>query len=150
MKRMAFVGALASLACLAADEAKFSKVNIDFSSPAGRIKPMHAVNNAPLRIGRTLKEFRIAGIPYMRTHDTMGMWGWGHFIDVPNIFPNFDADENDPKSYDFKFSDEFLMRTSAPSVMKMSTSRWMYALPQSTVVPAPVNSMRALSYMSAG
>ena len=99
--------ALAAYACFA-DEAKFSKVEIDFASPAGRIKPMHAVNNAPLRIGRSLKEFKIAGIPYMRTHDTMGMWGWGHFIDVPNIFPNFDADENDPASYDFKFSDEFL------------------------------------------
>ena len=62
-----------------------AEINIDFAASAGRIKPLHAVNNAPLRIGRSLKEFRIAGIPYMRTHDTVGMWGWGHFIDVPNI-----------------------------------------------------------------
>ena len=104
MKHLLIVSCVAIVCATAAR----SEVDIDFATSAGRIKPLHAVNNAPLRIGRSLKEFRIAGIPYMRTHDTVGMWGWGHFIDVPNIFPNFDADENDPASYDFKFSDEFL------------------------------------------
>lgn len=81
---------------------------IDFSVRTGKIKPMHAVNNSPLRLGTEQKEFRLAGIPYMRTHDTVGAWGGTRYIDIPNIFPDFDADENDPASYDFAFTDAYL------------------------------------------
>ena len=83
-------------------------VNIDFSVLNGRIKALHGVNNSPLRIGTEQKEFRLAGIPYMRTHDTVGAWGGTHYVDIPNIFPDFDADENDPASYDFAFTDAYL------------------------------------------
>lgn len=84
---------------------------VDFGKSAGRIKPLHGVNNAPMRYdarGGKQKEFKDAGIPFMRTHDTYGAWGGGHFIDIPNIFPDFDADETDPKNYDFAFTDEYL------------------------------------------
>jgi len=85
-------------------------VSVDFSQTAGPVKCLHAVNNAPIRLNADAKvwEFEEAGIPYMRTHDSGGRWGGGHFIDIPNIFPDFNADENDPKSYDFAFSDAYL------------------------------------------
>ncbi len=34
--------------------------------------------------------------------------GGAHFVDVPNIFPDFDADENDPRNYDFTLTDEYI------------------------------------------
>ncbi|MBR5615715.1 MAG: hypothetical protein IKW66_02735, partial [Clostridia bacterium] len=49
-----------------------------------------------------------AGIPYSRLHDVGGSFGGGKYVDIPNIFRNFDADENDPASYDFDFTDELL------------------------------------------
>ena len=85
-------------------------VRIDFTKVTSSVKPLHGVNNAPMRIpeGSRQDEFRKAGIPFMRTHDTAGMWGGGHYVDIPNVFPDFDADENDPASYDFAFTDAYL------------------------------------------
>jgi len=82
---------------------------VDFTKPVGAMKPLHGVNNAPIRVMPDSKqgEFASAGIPFMRTHDTAGMWGGSHYVDIPNVFPNFDADENDPASYDFAFTDAF-------------------------------------------
>jgi len=85
-------------------------MNINFKKTIGKIKPMHAVNNVPL-IGATDKLFHYvgeAGIPFSRLHDTGGAYGGGRFVDIANIFRNFDADENDPASYDFAFTDWLL------------------------------------------
>ena len=49
-----------------------------------------------------------AGIPYSRLHDVGGAFGQGKYVDIPNIFRDFDADENDPASYDFTFTDLLL------------------------------------------
>lgn len=86
-------------------------LSIDFTQAAGAVKPLHGVNNAPMRVPRGCRqdEFGKAGIPFMRTHDTAGMWGGSHYIDIPNVFPDFDADENDPASYDFAFTDAYLV-----------------------------------------
>ena len=54
---------------------------------------------------RYLKE---AGVPYVRLHDVGGMFGQNLWVDIPNIFRDFDADENDPKSYDFTYTDLYL------------------------------------------
>ncbi len=83
-------------------------MTVDFTREAGRMKPLHGVNNSPNRIRGALPEFAEAGIPYVRLHDTCGPYGGARYVDVPNIFPDFDADENDPKSYDFVFTDEYL------------------------------------------
>ena len=37
--------------------------------------------------------------------DVAGAYGGGVFVDIPNIFRDFDADENDPASYDFYYTD---------------------------------------------
>ena len=39
-------------------------------------------------------------------HDVGGHFGENYFVDIPNLFRNFDADENDPASYDFAFTDK--------------------------------------------
>ncbi len=83
------------------------EITVDFAEPTGRIKPLHGVNNAPIRYDEQ-RDLAQAGIPSVRLHDTCGSWGGTHYVDIPNIFPDFAADENDPASYDFAFTDAFL------------------------------------------
>lgn len=86
-----------------------AEVTIDFSKPAGRvIRPLHGVNNSPIAFDREMREFSDARIPFVRLHDTGGAYGGHCYVDIPNIFPDFDADENDPASYRFEFTDELL------------------------------------------
>lgn len=82
----------------------------NFNKIIGDIKIMHAINNVPLLLARDVL-FHFVGeakIPYSRLHDTGGAYGQGRFVDIANIFRNFDADENDPNSYDFAFTDWLL------------------------------------------
>ena len=77
---------------------------INFSSPIGPIKPMNGVCNGPSKM--TAKYFKKANIPFSRLHDMRT-----HFhacCDIPSIFRDFDADENDPANYDFKLSDYYI------------------------------------------
>lgn len=88
------------------------KVLVDLSNRTGTIKPMHAVNNGPIpgssvRGTSNAAYFRDAYIPYVRNHDASfcASYGGEHTVDVENIFRDFDADENDPASYDFTLTD---------------------------------------------
>lgn len=88
------------------------------ASPVGRIKPMHGINNAPF-IWANCDMFPYlteAGIPYARLHDTGGMFGGGVFVDIDNVFPNFNADPYDPASYDFPFTDFLLCELTRAGV----------------------------------
>ena len=86
------------------------KITADFTQTLGKIKPMHAVGQPPLE-GMGTEYFHYlteAGIPQSRLHDVGGAYGRNQFVDVPNIFRNFDADENDPASYSFAFTDHLI------------------------------------------
>lgn len=85
-------------------------IRIDCKKTLGKIKPMHAVGNGPLMgtTGGRFEYLKEAGIPYVRLHDTGGSYGGNVFVDIENIFRNFDADEKDPASYDFAFTDWLL------------------------------------------
>ncbi len=92
------------------------RVFVDFSRHTGVIKPMHAVNNGPLpetdvRGSGNACLFSDAYVPYVRNHDASfsSDYGGEHTVDVENIFPDFDADENDPLSYDFTLTDWYSM-----------------------------------------
>ena len=85
-------------------------ININTERTVGRIKPVHGVGQPP--VGGPGRDFyrhfhylTAIGSPYSRLHDVYGLFGGGRFVDIPNIFRNFDADENDPASYDFTFTD---------------------------------------------
>jgi len=88
------------------------KITADFSCGNGRkIRCMHGVGQAPILGGEASVNTLLfhyleeAGIPYSRLHDVYGCFGGGRFVDIPNIFRNFDADVNDPASYDFAHTD---------------------------------------------
>ena len=83
-------------------------MKINFTTILGPIKPLHGVCNSPVVYGDEIPSFKEAGIPYVRLHDTGGAYGGFRFVDIPNIFRDFNADENNPASYDFAFTDAYL------------------------------------------
>ena len=86
-------------------------IQVDLSKKVKRIKPMHGGGQPPLG-GKNMNEFfhymTEAGIPFSRLHDVGGAFGGNRFVDIPNLFRNFDADENDPANYDFTFTDHLI------------------------------------------
>jgi hypothetical protein len=86
-------------------------VLFDFGKTTGRIKPLHGVNNSSRKCdyGELLDDFVDLRPPVSRLHDTAGVCGGGHYVDVDNIFPDFSADENDPGSYDFLLTDKYVL-----------------------------------------
>ena len=90
------------------------KIAVDFAAKCGRtIKPLHGINNSPIALYKPLPELLQAGIPYIRLHDAGGAYGGNCYVDIPNIFPDFDADENDPASYRFEFTDAYFKQLVA-------------------------------------
>ena len=114
---VAFCGVcLAAFAMKAAEPAALAFVTVDFTNEVGTIKPMNAVNNGPSvkkpggdQKNGNFEDYRALRIPYARTHDSINcVAGGAHTCDISVIFPDFDADENDPKNYDFVFTDHYL------------------------------------------
>lgn len=93
------------------------KVKVDFLKTVGKIKPMHATNNGPIKgIGfgganaNGFEMWKNAGIPFVRTHDSSfcASYGGEHTVDIHAVFPNFERDVNDELSYDFVVTDNYL------------------------------------------
>jgi hypothetical protein len=69
---------------------------------------MNAGNNGP--IDPVMESYEALRVPYARTHDTaLGMEYGGHCIDINQVFPDWGANVNSPKSYDFTNSDVVLL-----------------------------------------
>ena len=94
-----------------------SSIKANFEKVVGKIKPLHGINNTPILYNKKLPELQAAGIPYVRLHDTGGAFGGSHLVDVPNVFPDFDADVNDPASYDFDYTDAYFRTLHASGLM---------------------------------
>ena len=89
---------------------KTVNVKVNAGKVVGKIKPMHGIGQPPITglsnsMFHYLKE---AGIPYSRLHDVGGWMGSGLYVDIPNLFPDFDVDEDDPASYDFAYTDKII------------------------------------------
>lgn len=93
-------------------------IDPDFTRPMGPIKPMHAINNAPVAwtFCDAFHYLTEAGIPYARLHDMGGVLGGGVYVDVANVFPRFEADPDDPAGYEFGFTDHLLRELTAAGV----------------------------------
>ena len=109
--------AFAFAACVSAGEpAATAVVTVDPSTALGPIRDMHSVNGgpkvAPVRGDQksgNFEDYQALRIPYARTHDCISCVSGGpHACDISAIFPDFDADENDPANYDFVFTDYYL------------------------------------------
>ena len=84
-----------------------NKITVDFNKVTGEIKPMHGVGQPPIKGNdySMIEYLKEAKIPYSRLHDVGGPFGGNRFVDIPNLFRDFDADPYDPESYDFAFTD---------------------------------------------
>ena len=87
-------------------------VRVDPGASLGPVKPVNGVGQPPMvgalgswSMMHFLKE---AGIPFSRLHDVGGWLGGGLYVDIPNVFPDFSADENDPASYRFAYTDSLV------------------------------------------
>ena len=92
-----------------------TSVIIDPAQMLGPVKYMNAVNNGPKKAPRSQRSenfaaYRAARIPFARIHDANFCTAYGapHTVDVSAIFPNFDADPDDPASYGFTRTDTYL------------------------------------------
>lgn len=93
-------------------------IEADLTRILGPIKPMNAVNNGPIRERSdqsrgNFKAWVEAKIPFARNHDAAfcSSYGGEHCVDIHAIFPDFKADANDPASYDFDLTDDYLKAT---------------------------------------
>ena len=73
-----------------------TRIVVDPGSVLGPVKPVNGVGQPPMvgalddwELMPFLKE---AGVPYSRLHDVGGWLGQGLFVDITNLFPDFDAD----------------------------------------------------------
>lgn len=85
-------------------------LNFNFDKITGKVRAMHAVGQPP-RLGISSDHMHYltdAHIPYSRLHDVAGAFGGNLYVDIPNIFRDFSADEDCPESYDFAFTDLLL------------------------------------------
>ncbi len=117
-------------------------VNVDFSIPAGRIKPMHGVCNGPLSHGSDLSAlFREIGVPQVRFHDTDSSVS-RFAIDVSRIFPDFSADESDPSNYRFDYTDKYIkaaLDVGARVIYRLGESRDVMGLGGRSVPPSDID-----------
>ncbi len=101
----------------------------------GPVKPVNGVGQPPMvgalddwELMPLLKE---AGVPYSRLHDVGGWLGQGLFVDIPNLFPDFDADESDPANYRFVYTDSLMKALAANGVepffrLGVTIENWIY------------------------
>ena len=84
-------------------------LHVDFDKPVGTIRPLHGVNLGPLSFHGVLDlsdRHRELAIPVTRLHDCP--FAVPDTVDIHCIFPNFAADADDPASYRFAPTDDYI------------------------------------------
>ncbi len=79
----------------------------------GRIRKLNGGNLAPClsgeMAGRNIrKSFRELNLAYARLHDAPLVNPGCRLVDISHIFPLFHLDENDPRNYDFSYTDDYI------------------------------------------
>lgn len=123
-----------------------TKIKVDFLKTVGKIKPMHAVNNGPMKkraeqCRSNFESFKSAKIPYVRNHDAsfLASYGGEHTVDVHAIFPDFNANPYDERSYDFQLTDEYtqtIVNSGAEVFYRLGSKIEHWSKQYGTVVPA--------------
>ncbi len=91
------------------EKPQIATVRVNLEAEGSKISSLHGVCNGPLSqradISPLLKK---AKVPYIRFDKTEGARS-GYVVDISKIFPNFDADERDPKNYFFRETDMHIL-----------------------------------------
>ena len=86
-------------------------ITLDFSKSVGEAPLVYGLARPPSpAFDRWTRgdDLRKANIPYLYMHNVGGAYGSGAFVDISNLFPKFDADADDPASYDFMVTDNLM------------------------------------------
>jgi len=84
-------------------------ITVDCLQSIGEIKPLHGINLGPLCYRGTIdlsKYHRELKIPYTRLHDVV--YQSEDAVDISTIFRDFRNPADDPASYDFRITDDYL------------------------------------------
>jgi len=84
-------------------------IEVDFARQLGEIRRLNGVSGGPLADGGMINLsdwFRKLKIPAVRTHDAY--WPFGDVIDIHCVFPDADADPQDPANYSFSRTDDYI------------------------------------------
>lgn len=93
-------------------------LKFDISKKYGAFKPLNATNGGPWhkrhandQYRSNFEDYKAARIPFARNHDSAmaTIYGGPYAHDITCIFPDFDADPEDPESYDFACTDEAIL-----------------------------------------
>jgi hypothetical protein len=125
---------------------EYAKIIIAPDQATGPVKPVNGVGQPPM-IGALndwplMHYLKEAGIPYSRLHDVGGGLGGGLYVDIPNLFPDFDADEDDPASYSFAFTDSLMKALADNGVepffrLGVTIENWVYYRPPLPALRTP-------------
>ena len=113
---------MAALALCGSAAAGTKTAELRLGAPTGRtINPLNGVNNAPRvtpsddgpfggQCSGNEVLYAAAKIPFARAHEAALSYCYGghHCVDISGIFPDFSADPDDPKSYDFAVTDKYI------------------------------------------
>ena len=90
-------------------------IRFDLTKKGDTFKILNATNGGPWykrhvndQYRSNFEAYKAARIPYSRNHDSAihAIYGGPYSHDITRIFPDFNADPNDPASYDFACTDE--------------------------------------------
>ena len=120
--------------------AQTRSIEVDFSKVAGTIKPLNGVNGGPIVTRGAFdlsSNFLELGIKHIRLHDIP--WMYENVVDTNYVFPRFEADVNDPQSYDFSLTDYYIKSIhslGAEMTFRLGYSaEWRYHPPIHNVPP---------------
>ena len=100
------------LAALVRNAAETAEMSVDFTQPCGELKRLNGIINTikltQYANSRIRAEYAALEPPYVRFHDAALTNPGAEVMDVSRIFPLFHLDENDPRNYDFRPTDDLL------------------------------------------
>ena len=86
-----------------------ARLEVDFGSTTGALRPLNGVNGGPLMMNGWLDlsaTYKELAFPLTRLHDCP--YAVPETVDVHSIFPIFDADPLDPNNYRFAMTDDYI------------------------------------------
>ena len=101
-------------------------IAVDFAQRLGPVRPLQGLCNGPVGYGSLVDVahyYRRLAVPYVRLHDPN--WPHPREVDIPQVFPDFSADPDDPRSYVFGPTDAYLqtiLSTGARIVYRLGVS----------------------------
>lgn len=101
-------------------------IEVNIGTPGPAVRALHGLSNGPVTYGSLVDVthlYRALRIPWIRLHDSN--WPHPREVDIPQIFRDFGADPDDPASYDFRRTDDYLasvLATGARIVYRLGVS----------------------------